>query len=68
MKSRTLRASYTLVRPSALVATRLPDVASTSFRVVTIVTRTDGLDGVTNGSPWFGRLNGVLRLTHGSQR
>ena len=29
---------------------------------------TVGLTGVTNGSPWFGRLNAVLRLTHGSQR
>ena len=24
--------------------------------------------GNTNGSPWFGRLNGVARLTHGIQR
>jgi hypothetical protein len=33
-----------------------------------IATRTRGLTGVTKGSPWFGRLNGVVRLTHGIQR
>ncbi len=32
------------------------------------VRRTNGLLGVTNGSPWFGRVNGVALLTQGSQR
>ena len=31
-------------------------------------TRTNVLDGVTNGSPWFGRSKAIRRLTHGSQR
>ena len=56
------------VRPSALSPVRSPVVAKVSLRSVTIRTWTDGLDGVTNGSPWFGRVNVVRRLTHGSQR
>src|SRR3954454_22353080 len=35
---------------------------------VTKVTRTNGLTGVTKGSPWLGRSNGVARETHGIQR
>ena len=66
--SRTLLASNRWVRPSALRKTRSPVVAMTSFRSVMTVNRTNELDGVTNGSPWFGRSNGVSRLTHGSQR
>ena len=66
VKSRTLRASNVWIRPS--VATFSPLVAKRSVRSGTIRTRTSGLVGVTNGSPRFGRSNGVLRLTHGSQR
>ena len=66
MKSRTFSASQVEVRPS--VAIRRPLVASRSARSVVIRTRTDGLDTVTNGSPWFGRSNGVARLIQGSQR
>ena len=42
--------------------------ATTSRRSALMVTDTSGLTGVTNGSPWFGRVNGVARLTHGIQR
>ncbi len=42
--------------------------AMTSRRSVVTLTMTSGLTGVTNGSPWFGRVNGVVRLTHGIQR
>ena len=56
------------VRPSALTAVRSPLVARTSLREVVILTRTERLVGVSNGSPWFGRSNAILRLTHGSQR
>ena len=37
------------------------DVLATALGLVWLV-------GVTNGSPWLGRSNGVARLTHGSQR
>ena len=36
--------------------------------MVAILTSTERLDGVSNGSPWFGRSKAILRLTHGSQR
>ncbi len=45
-----------------------PVVATTIGTSVCRRTLTCGLTGVTNGSPWLGRLNGVLRLTHGIQR
>ena len=66
LKSRTSVATQVEVRP--FVATRRPLVASRIVRSVVILTRTDGLVTVTNGSPWFGRSNGVARLIHGSQR
>jgi hypothetical protein len=68
VKSRTCSASKTWVRPSALMDTRSPVVARTSGRSVTILTRTDELVGVSNGSPWFGRSKAIRRLTQGNQR
>jgi hypothetical protein len=65
-KSRTFVASNVWVSP--LVATRSPVDAMTSVRSVVIATRTRGLVGVMNGSPWLGRSNGTSRLTHGIQR
>ena len=66
--SRTLRASNVCVRPFADTDIRFAFTAKRSLRSVTILSCTSGLTGVTNGSPWFGRLNGVSRLTHGIQR
>ena len=57
LKSRTFSASQVDVRPEAEM--RRPLVAIQRRRSVLIVTRTDGLDAVTNGSPWLGRLNGA---------
>ena len=68
VKSRTWRASKVWERPSVLTATWSPLVARTSLRSLSMRTRTSGLTGVTNGSPWLGRVNGVARLIHGSQR
>ena len=68
MKSRTFVAAKVCVRPSALTEVRSPVVARSSFREVTIRTLTERLDGVSNGSPWFGRSKAIFRLTQGSQR
>ena len=66
MKSRTSRASKAIVGLVAVLCS--PVVAQRMRRSLMTVTRTRGLTGVTNGSPWFGRLNGVARLIQGSQR
>ena len=66
VKSRTLAAVNVCVSP--LAETRDPEVAIVIARSVVILTRTLGLTGVMNGSPWFGRLKGMRRLTYGSQR
>ncbi len=68
VKSRISVATNVWRRPSGLTDVRVPLVARTNRREVSIRTVTDRLDGVTNGSPWFGRSNGVRRLTHGNQR
>jgi hypothetical protein len=68
VKSRTFVAVKVWVRRSALTAVRSPLVARTSFLDVVIVTRTERLVGVSNGSPWFGRSKAIFRLTQGSQR
>jgi hypothetical protein len=68
VKSRTSFAWKTCIRPSTEVEMRSPLVAMTSLRSVTIRTRTERLDGVSNGSPWFGRSKAIARLTHGNQR
>ena len=61
-------ASNTWVSPSADTAVRVPVVATRIGRSVISVSRTCGLTGVTNGSPWLGRSNGVRLLTQGTQR
>src|SRR6478736_859646 len=66
--SRTLVAVNTWVSPSDEIEARAPVAAITTGTSVMYVTRTEGLTGVTNGSPWFGRSNGVRRETHGIQR
>jgi hypothetical protein len=64
VKSRTFVAAKVWVRPSALTEVRSPLVARTSGREVAILTTTERLDGVSNGSPWLGRSKAILRLTH----
>jgi hypothetical protein len=66
--SRTFLASNHWIRPFEDAFTRSAVEAITSRRSVSTRSFTDGLTGVTNGSPWFGRLNGVSRLTQGIQR
>ena len=64
--SRTSATSNDQAPPSSAGAT--PGEAMTIGRSVVTRTRTIGLVGVTNGSPWFGRSKGTARLTQGIQR
>ncbi|MFN8630473.1 MAG: hypothetical protein U0838_09190 [Chloroflexota bacterium] len=68
MKSRTFAARNSAVRPSAERETWRPVVAHRSGTSEVSTTWTAGLDGVTNGSPWLGRANGVAREIHGIHR
>ena len=66
LKSRTSDASKVCVMP--LAAILRPLVAMSISRSVVMATRTLGLDAVTKGSPTFGLLKGVVRVSHGIQR
>ncbi len=66
-KSRTSWATKTAVRRSGL-ATRRPDVAHTRSRSELTVTRTCGLVGVRNGSPWSWEPKRMARLSQGMKR